>query len=424
MLPTFLYEELSDSYKMLCPFSYPRHFSLDPGMNLIRLARYLVQTITLAIFGYQMNVALEKYFAYRSVPTVESKDIESAKLPEIYVCRKNSDQFHSNFHGYSFSSFLQGSPSDVDYPFITWEGKHNVSYENITQYLYNPIESVKLSLMGSKPVDPWYQVFNNKAIYFSPFDGYCLRIEIPTKNISESEQFYARLSRGSFVPGNLFQVFLADPDINLYYRINPETMTGDPIEAEEKLSKVYSMYIEEVHWMPNNDDCTAYGEAAAFKTYADCVANYQDEELRPILGCSLPWLAAPGNPNSCTGRQSVPDPKWDRLFEPIDILASTNRLSILGFSTPCQRPCVEVKVRSRLNSVAATMGKVEVELHFPQQVKVTRYILAYGIFDLVVEGGSSLGLWIGLSGLGVFDLLVDVALLCKTKIWGTKTWLE
>ena len=406
------------------PYSYPQHSSLDPGMNLTRLARYLVQAIALAIFGYQMSVALEKYFAFRSVPTVETKDIESAKLPDIYVCRKNSDQFQSNYHGYTFSTFLHGSPSEVDYPFITWEGKHNVSYENITKDLYNPIESVKLSRMGSKPAVPWFQVFNNKATYFSPFDGYCLRIEIPTQNISESDQFYVRLSRGSYMAGNLFQVFLADPDINLYYRINQETLTGDPIEAEEKLSKVYSLEIEEAHWILDNGECAAYGEAAAFKTYADCVAHYQDEGLQPILGCSVPWLAAPGNPNSCTGRLSVPDPKWDRFFDPIDILESTKRLSMLGVSTPCQRPCIEGKGRSRLNSVAATLGKVEVELHFPKQVKMTRYILAYGIFDLVVEGGSSLGLWIGLSGLGVFDLLVDVVLLFKDKIWGTKTWLE
>ena len=40
---------------------------------------------------------------------------------------------------------------------------------------------------------------------------------------------------------------------------------------------------------------------------------------------------------------------------------------------------------------------------------------AYGFFDLVVEVGSSLGLWIGLSALGVFDLLLDIVALCQSK---------
>ena len=40
---------------------------------------------------------------------------------------------------------------------------------------------------------------------------------------------------------------------------------------------------------------------------------------------------------------------------------------------------------------------------------------AYGFFDLVVEVGSSLGLWIGLSALGVFDLLFDFVALIRSK---------
>ena len=35
--------------------------------------------------------------------------------------------------------------------------------------------------------------------------------------------------------------------------------------------------------------------------------------------------------------------------------------------------------------------------------------MAYSEFDLIVEVGSSLGLWIGLSALGVFDLFLNLA---------------
>ena len=49
---------------------------------------------------------------------------------------------------------------------------------------------------------------------------------------------------------------------------------------------------------------------------------------------------------------------------------------------------------------------------------MTRYLNAYDFFDLVVEAGSSLGLWIGLSALGVFDLLVKVGNVVKNKVLG------
>ena len=32
----------------------------------------------------------------------------------------------------------------------------------------------------------------------------------------------------------------------------------------------------------------------------------------------------------------------------------------------------------------------------------------YSEFDLIVEAGSSLGLWIGLSILGIFDFIIDI----------------
>ena len=51
-------------------------------------------------------------------------------------------------------------------------------------------------------------------------------------------------------------------------------------------------------------------------------------------------------------------------------------------------------------------------------VKTTRHRFAYGLFELVVDVGSSLGLWIGLSFLGVFDL-VGTGLAWATTLVGS-----
>ena len=42
---------------------------------------------------------------------------------------------------------------------------------------------------------------------------------------------------------------------------------------------------------------------------------------------------------------------------------------------------------------------------------------AYGEFELMVEIGSSIGLWIGLSALGVFDLVLQGWVAIKEKIF-------
>ena len=52
------------------------------------------------------------------------------------------------------------------------------------------------------------------------------------------------------------------------------------------------------------------------------------------------------------------------------------------------------------------------------QVKVERIVLAYGFTDLLVEIGSCLGLWLGLSVVGIFDLVLPfVAQIC---LWTKK----
>ena len=45
-------------------------------------------------------------------------------------------------------------------------------------------------------------------------------------------------------------------------------------------------------------------------------------------------------------------------------------------------------------------------------------LLAYDVGSLLVEVGSSLGLWLGLSVVGVFDVLVHTLL--KAKEFGTR----
>ena len=68
------------------------------------------------------------------------------------------------------------------------------------------------------------------------------------------------------------------------------------------------------------------------------------------------------------------------------------------------------------NIYRAEQGWTGILLNFKKTVKVTKYQKAYGLFDLVVEVGSSLGLWIGLSALGVFDLLLQCGTTIKQKL--------
>ena len=59
----------------------------------------------------------------------------------------------------------------------------------------------------------------------------------------------------------------------------------------------------------------------------------------------------------------------------------------------------------------------KVVLSLQKKVKVIRYMEAYGEFEMVVEIGSSLGVWIGLSHLECLTLFYKVGLPSRKKIF-------
>ena len=68
----------------------------------------------------------------------------------------------------------------------------------------------------------------------------------------------------------------------------------------------------------------------------------------------------------------------------------------------------------------STMQKDRLNLNFDKNIKVERIVAAYDFETLLVEIGSSLGLWLGLSVVGVFDALV-IIVDQFIKIW---KWLQ
>ena len=100
------------------------------------------------------------------------------------------------------------------------------------------------------------------------------------------------------------------------------------------------------------------------------------------------------------------------LIDELNLGVGAYKDNLLEESNACLKPCTEIIVHSLLKS-EEWPNMAQIGLKLKRRVKVTRYLMAYRIFDLVVEIGSSLGLWIGLSALGVFDLVLDVSKVFK-----------
>ena len=340
---------------------------------------------------------------------METVDISNAKLPSIFICLKDSDILLPNFvkQGYwSSFTFRQGNV-DKQSGSVSWEGNNSMPYKELTNHVYPSAYKTYMDITGN-PSENWKFPRNGRSLgkglseIFTAFDGTCVRVEInATKNIP-SGPFNAQILSFDDV-----QIFLADPKASLYYKINTDSMTGDTLESEKGSQKSYLVDFEEIHWMEESGECTIYGEGAEFRSLADCVANEQEKIFKPLLGCQVPWLAAPDDPDICKGRVPLTYEKNQNFVSEIrSVSTNIKKMMVADQFRTCLKPCQELKAHSKLRSKEQGELMQMTVLSFQRRVKVTKYIKAYGMFDLVVEAGSSLGLWIGLSAIGVFDLLL------------------
>ena len=375
-------------------------------MQSVTIARNIFQAIALAIFVYQMILAVGKYASFSSIPAVETVDVADANLPTMLICPTEYFKLRilvdlEYMHG--VKSYLDGDILSEHSTAASWEGNISLPYENLTRLAFESFTQTYFHVEGI-PADNWKHLNYGKNIKetFTVLDGYCVMVDIDATNNHLSELFQSEISSHSD-----FRVYFADPGKSLYYKIDDESTVGDKIKIKKGLDRVYMIEFEETHWMEESGECTNYGTGADFMSLADCVLYEQEQIFLPLLGCMVPWLAPPDYPGSCKGRVPITLDIRHKLYE--FILLVTGKIKGLKRTEQfqnCKKPCLEVRALSRRRSSETTTPlQARTVLSFQRRVKVTRYLRDYGLFDLVVEVGSSLGLWIGLSALGIFDLL-------------------
>ena len=351
-----------------------------------------------------MVLAVGKYATFSSIPSVETVDVVDAKLPTMFICPKDYFQYESlEDLGYKYAmlNFLRGKLDGTGNDFVSWEGNTSLPYQNLTRLAFKSFTNTFLAVNGI-PADNWN--FNQETIKesFTALDGYCVKIDIDATNSYQSDLFQTEVTSFSD-----FKIYFAGPEKSLHYKIDDESTIGDPILVipSTNMDTVYRIEFEQIHWMEESGECTNYGADAEFMSLADCVLNEHDKIFQPILGCLVPWLAPLDYPGICTGRVQITEDTQKKLFGLIDLVTGKIKGKKITEQFPkCKKPCMEVRAHSKLRC-SETMIFPKTILSFQRRVKVTRYLRDYGLFDLVVEVGSSLGLWVGLSALGIFDLL-------------------
>ena len=376
-------------------------------MDFQKLARIFFKVFAVSIFTYQMLNALQKFITVSTIPSSEIINIEDAPMPVILICELGQyDLLRAEYYGYDSSynveDFIFGD-IPVENSFW-WGGSESISFQELTKQIFRPMEEDN--------IPPYTEPKN----FFSIKNGFCRQID-PTP-LMLAETFSIDFGPGSHSTSKnvQYQIHIVDPGTQKYYMIDTESFSGDTIVQERYKYKHYSIQLEEIRWNKATKECMDYGPENEHKTQKDCLMNQHKQIFQPVLGCQVPWLSAYNSSEQCQGTITLTPTEYSVVKENLKKIYDATKYKAAK-NKNCLPPCTQVRVSSRLtDSNDYYMYSQKLFLKFDKSVKKTTHVKAYGPFDLVVEVGSCLGLWIGWSALDVVDLPVAALQAIQRKL--------
>ncbi len=188
-------------------------------------------------------------------------------------------------------------------------------------------------------------------------------------------------------------IFLTDRHTKSYYRLDSSTQTGAVIYIDRNTSYTYTVDIE-MHDLKENGNCNF----DLNYSYEKCVDDYVTNDLKTRLGCIPPLLS---NHDHCG---FVSKEKFSNLTYYIKSYAKRYMINVpTKAEEMCLKPCLQQKIHVILKDQETSPGSWAT-FAFNPNVKVLTEQANYNWFNFIVDIGSSLGTWAGLSAISLIDI--------------------
>ena len=378
-------------------------------MNFTKSFKFLILGFSSFMFTYQTLVAIQKLMSPPVVDSTERLNIKDIDTPLITICPLNQwntskvKEFGYEDDFYLLMGFANGST------FIGWGAQHNLSFEE----LFQKVQNFKIS-------DPDIQVINKDLSYgkisyelrFYPKFGLCY--ELVNLTMTKTIRFETKINtqEGENVQA---QVFITDKKLRTSPSVFIESHWGSQIVIEHGKEYAYSIKVELIsNFDPLNPvGCKNY----KVDEYDKCkVANLQ-KIWKPLINCTPPWVF----PNDqCSGDLNVKGNTAKSVFNNSYITVS-EIYDMVTVDDSCITACTVAQSLILQSEMKESRYAKEnncsyLRLNFANEVVSTTKQLAYGSSEFLVDMGSSLGLWFGLSVFGITDLGI-IALQYVKKLW-------
>ena len=138
-------------------------------MNSSISARNVVQAVMIAIFIFQMSLAIKKYFSNDTLTTSKTRHITDIMLPDVFLCNKKLiDDIKLEQHGYGIWPNVLLGMVDNSIGYMTWQGRGGLSYESMIKELYHSID------------ETWQinRQLLDLPLHFTALQGFCRRLKL------------------------------------------------------------------------------------------------------------------------------------------------------------------------------------------------------------------------------------------------------
>ena len=351
------------------------------------LFRLLFELIAFGIFAYQMKNSVEKVLDKPVIKVSSITSVDAISKPIFYICQDNQFSYtKAKETGYNqISHFTSGRLSNSDD--ITWKGRYNnMTFQKLQDTLFESDYSdlVHFTSILEKNIQAVNKVFHIP-------DGFCMK---PIKTKKEMEFHTTKKTRLLLDDPNKVNNLMITRHENGNVKFGP---TGDNTFD----GYLYELKIEvHNHRIHDGISCTDYEKFNS--TYQNCIESAFSEKLLDWYGCLPPWFPT-NNTLTCDVHVTAkipPKEADDEIFRFIKGM-ETNTFAA------CLPPCFVMKwTMKELFHQATHDDFAFLQVQIKDNVTVYTDVYAYDGFSLVIDLGSSLGLWLGLSALSIFDTVL------------------
>ena len=370
-----------------------------------KLLNYIIVTAATAIFCYQTGVAILKL---NSGPTMIMSDVieiedPRVRLPVITVCKVKQYPHGEHVNDdlvFDSAAFLNlhwlRNHSDSTFSL----GKHlNLSYlEMMTKFSSQPQNYLGFLQRKRK--------IKSRKTVIQPY-GLCFELT----DYQPTAMLTAKFQKWNHTQEK-YDIFITDSRLKTYLGPEYTSQFGDKIEITfgKDYGFAVKLKIEDLTDPYAYNNC--FSDKEKGESFKDCVDRELTTDLLPELGCIPPWLSPN---NQCDGIYEKRSNLLQSFLEGGSVYenyTAPNKYRDLNKAQKtCQKPCLKTYIfTEKTSEEMADMTHYFVVLRFKSDVVFNKKVVAYDLFNFVVDVGSSLGLWLGLSILSISNGILQLQL--------------